>query len=322
MVVTMKEKMEATNSAIIPRSGGGDAAPPTILNSLTVDVEDYYQVTGFENCVYRAEWDRFESRVVANTHRVLEILASAGVSGTFFVLGWVAEHFPELVRAIRAAGHEIGCHSFWHRLVYLQAPEEFRYDLRRARDVLQDIIGEPVTAYRAPSFSITRRSLWALDILIEEGFTCDSSIFPTVHDRYGLTGAPLAPHVIRRAAGEIWEFPLPVYRRLGHPWPIGGGGYLRLYPYVLTRHGLRAINREGRPFAVYLHPWELDPEQPHLRAAGLNPAAHFRHYLNLRRTEKRLLKLLGDFHFGTMANVLAGLRSRDELHTWDLAVAA
>jgi polysaccharide deacetylase family protein (PEP-CTERM system associated) len=335
MVVTMKENTETTNAGIIPWYGTGNAgvplaaSPPVprqaaggtsgIQNALTVDVEDYYQVSGFENCVYRAEWDRFESRVVANTHGVLEILGSAGVHGTFFVLGWVAEHFPELVRAIRAAGHEIGCHSFWHRLVYLQAPDEFRFDLRRARQVLQDIIGEPVTAYRAPSFSITRRSLWALDILIEEGFTCDSSIFPTVHDRYGLAGAPLEPHALRRPAGEIWEFPLPVYRRLGHPWPIGGGGYLRLYPYFLTRHGLRAINAEGRPFAVYLHPWELDPDQPQLATGRL---ATFRHYVNLRRTKKRLKKLLADFQFGTMEEVLAGLRVRDQLPTWDLALAA
>jgi polysaccharide deacetylase family protein (PEP-CTERM system associated) len=317
----MMESTDGAKSSIIPFSGLTQDGRSPILNALTVDVEDYYQVSGFEKCVYRADWDRFESRVVANTYQVLEILSSAGVRGTFFILGWVAERFPELIRTIRAAGHEIGCHSFWHRLAYLQAPEEFRYDLRRARDVLQQILGEAVVAYRAPSFSITRRSLWALDILIEEGFTCDSSIFPTVHDRYGLAGAPLPPHVIRRGAGKIWEFPLPVYRRLGHPWPIGGGGYLRLYPYALTRHGLRAINAEGRPFVVYLHPWEVDPDQPPL-PMPLNLAAHFRHYVNLKRTKTRLLKLLGDFRFTTMAEVLAGLHAREELPTWDLAAAA
>jgi polysaccharide deacetylase family protein (PEP-CTERM system associated) len=291
----------------------------SILNALTVDVEDYYQVTGFENRVYRAEWDQLESRVVASTRLILDVLQSRGVRGTFFVLGWVAERFPDLVRAIHAAGHEIGCHGFWHRVVYQQAPEEFRHDLQRARDVLQEVIGLPVTAFRAPCFSITRRSLWALDILIEEGFTCDSSVFPTVHDRYGLPDAPLEPHRIRRPAGCLWEFPLPVYRRLGHPWPIGGGGYLRLYPYPLTRYGLRSINAQGRPFAVYVHPWELDPGQPQLASS---PLQAFRHYVNLRRTKSRLEKLLQDFRFGTMQEVLAKLDAREGLQTWDFSIAA
>ena len=296
-----------------------DSARPLMLNALTVDVEDYYQVTGFENCVYRADWDQLESRVVASTHILLDVLRAAGVSGTFFILGWVAERFPELIRNIFREGHEIGCHGYWHRVVYQQAPDEFRHDLRRARDAIQQIIGETVTAYRAPCFSITRRSLWALDILIEEGFNCDSSIYPTVHDRYGMAEAPLAPHRIRRAAGSLWEFPLPVYRRLGHPWPIGGGGYLRLYPYAVTRHGLRAINDQGRPFAVYVHPWELDPDQP-LLAPG--PLRAFRHYVNLGRTKSRIVNLLKDFRFGKMHEVLAGIEADEELENWDLASAA
>src|SRR5439155_5015984 len=307
-----------TSVATGPATFAGRTAGP-ILNALTVDVEDYYQVTGFENCVFRAEWDQLESRVVANTKVILELLRSHGVRGTFFILGWVAERFPALVRAIHAAGHEIGCHGFWHRVVYQQAPEEFRHDLRRARDVLQDVIGLPVTAFRAPCFSITRRSLWALDILLEEGFTCDSSVFPTVHDRYGLLEAPLEPHRIRRPAGSLWEFPLPVYRRLGHPWPIGGGGYLRLYPYALTRYGLRSINAQGRPFAVYVHPWELDPDQPQLSPG---PVQAFRHYVNLGRTKSRLEKLLQDFRFGTIQEVLAGLETREQLKTWDFGIAA
>jgi polysaccharide deacetylase family protein (PEP-CTERM system associated) len=289
------------------------------LNALTVDVEDYYQVTGFEKCVFRADWDRLESRVVANTQAVLDLLRSGGVHGTFFILGWVAERFPGLIRQIHAEGHEIGCHGFWHRVVYQQAPDEFRHDLQRARDALQDIIGVPVTAYRAPCFSITRRSLWALDILVEEGFTCDSSIFPTVHDRYGLLDAPLEPHRIRRPAGSLWEFPLPVLRRLGHPWPIGGGGYFRLYPYSLTRYGLRSINAEGRSFAAYIHPWELDPDQPQL---ALGPFRAFRHYVNLGRTKSRLEKLIRDFRFGPIRQVLAELDTQDELKTWDFGIAA
>jgi polysaccharide deacetylase family protein (PEP-CTERM system associated) len=257
--------------------------------------------------------------VVASTQIILDVLRSAKVSGTFFILGWVAERFPDLIRAVFSEGHEIGCHGYWHRVVYHQAPDEFRHDLRRARDAIQQLIGESVTAYRAPCFSITRRSLWALDILIEEGFTCDSSIYPTVHDRYGLAGAPLAPHRICRPGGSLWEFPLPVYRRLGHPWPIGGGGYLRLYPYALTRHGLRAINNQGRPFAVYVHPWELDPEQPLLTPS---PLRAFRHYVNLGRTKARLVKLLKDFRFGTMKEVLAGLETNEHIENWNLASAA
>jgi polysaccharide deacetylase family protein (PEP-CTERM system associated) len=241
------------------------------------------------------------------------------VHGTFFILGWVAERFPGLIRQIHAEGHEIGCHGFWHRVVYQQAPDEFRHDLQRARDALQDIIGVPVTAYRAPCFSITRRSLWALDILVEESFTCDSSIFPTVHDRYGLPDAPLEPHRIRRPAGSLWEFPLPVLRRLGHPWPIGGGGYFRLYPYSLTRYGLRSINAEGRSFAAYIHPWELDPDQPQL---ALGPVRAFRHYVNLGRTKSRLEKLIRDFRFGPIRQVLAELDAQEELKTWEFDIAA
>jgi polysaccharide deacetylase family protein (PEP-CTERM system associated) len=290
-----------------------------VLNALTVDVEDYYHVSAFETCVDRASWDDYEPRVAAGTRKILDALDDAGVRGTFFVLGWVAERHPELVRTIHAAGHEVGCHSFWHRLVYEQTPEAFREDLRRARDLLEDLTGSPVRAYRAPSFSIIRRSLWALDILIEEGFAIDSSIYPTHHDRYGLAGAPLQPHRIPRPLGEIWEFPMPVYRRLGYPLPVGGGGYLRLYPYAFTRHGLRSINGEGRPFVVYVHPWELDPGQPRLAPGRLRA---FRHYVNLHRTEKRLTGLLRDFRFGTVSEVLAGLAGRGELTRWDLARAA
>jgi polysaccharide deacetylase family protein (PEP-CTERM system associated) len=286
---------------------------PRLLNALTVDVEDYYHVSGFEGCVDRADWDRFEPRIVASTHKILDALDAASVRATFFILGWVAERQPGLVRDISAAGHEIGCHSYWHRLIYEQTPAAFREDVRRVRGALQNLVGRPVVAYRAPSFSITRRSLWALDVLIEEGFRYDSSIFPTRHDRYGLPGAPLAPHRIVRPAGEIREFPMPVYRGLGYPLPVGGGGYFRLYPYAVTRHGLRAINAAGRPFAVYVHPWEFDPGQPRLAPGRMRA---FRHYVNLCRTEGRLARLLRDFSFGTMGDVFATLAGG--LDTWDL----
>ena len=280
------------------------------LNALTIDVEDYYHVSGFEGCVSRAQWDSFESRVVASTRRLLDRLDEAGVTATFFVLGWVAKRNPRLVRAIHDAGHEIGCHSYWHHLIYEQTPVEFRADLRRGRDVLEDALGLPVRAYRAPSFSITRDSLWALDILAEEGFQFDSSIYPTHHDRYGIAGTPLGPHRIERPAGTLWEFPPPVWRILGYPLPVGGGGYFRLYPYALTRRALRAINAAGRPFAFYLHPWELDPDQPRLNPGW---SRSFRHYVNLHRTEERLVRLLRDFAFGPLSAVLEPYHENEEV---------
>ncbi len=276
-----------------------------ILNALTVDVEDYYHVTAFEGCAPRARWDSYESRVVPSTEKVLRILEEAGVRGTFFVLGWVAERFPRLVRAVRRAGHEVGCHSYWHRRVCKQTPDEFRGDLCEARDVLQDILGERVTAYRAPTYSILRDNLWALDVLIEEGFTLDSSIYPTHHDRYGIPGFRPEPHEIRRAKGSITEFPAAIYRWCGYPLPVGGGGYFRLYPYALTRHGLRAVNAAGRPFMAYFHPWEFDPGQPRMPVGRLT---RFRHYVNLHRTDARLRRLLRDFRFGTMSEALAACR--------------
>lgn len=275
--------------------------PRPLLNALTIDVEDYYHVSGFDHCLSRRQWDDLPARVGDSTRRVLDRLAEAGVHGTFFILGWVAERQPGLVRAIRDAGHEIGCHGYAHRLIYEQTPQQFRVDLRLARLVLEDIIGEKVAAYRAPSFSITNRSLWALDILLEEGFLFDSSIYPTHHDRYGIAGTPLQPYRIERAGGNLWEFPPPIWRLMKYPLPIGGGGYFRLYPYRLTCRGLRAINASGRPFAVYLHPWEFDPEQPRLRPGMMRA---FRHYVGLHRTEARLVRLLQDFRFGTMSEAL------------------
>jgi polysaccharide deacetylase family protein (PEP-CTERM system associated) len=279
----------------LPKEGAETA--PT-LNALTIDVEDYYHVANLERCVRRAEWDQYPSRVEGSTRRLLDVLAAEGVRATFFVLGWVAQRRPALVRAIRAAGHEVGCHSHLHRLVYEQSSREFRADLRRARGVLRDVLGEDVVAYRAPCFSITTRSQWALDVLAEEGIQIDSSIYPTHHDRYGIPGTPLGPHAIERPAGTLWEFPPPVWKVCRYPLPVGGGGYFRLYPYALTRHALRKINAVGRPFAVYLHPWELDPAQPRLRPGRL---AAFRHYVNLHRTEGRLVRLLRDFAFDTLS---------------------
>ncbi len=277
-----------------------------MLNAFTVDVEDYFQVTNFEGVVARSQWAQLETRVVANTHRLLELLAAQNVTGTFFVLGWVADRFPQLIRDIHAAGHELACHSYWHHLVYEQTPEEFRTDLRRARQAIEDAAGHSVTAYRAPSFSITRRSLWALEILVEEGFTLDSSIFPTRHDRYGIPGTEPRLHKIQTPAGPIWEFPLAIKQLGRYSLPVSGGGYFRLYPFSLTRHCLASLNRSAQAFSFYVHPWEVDPLQP--RIIGGSRLSRFRHYVNLGGTERKLRKLLASFRFGTMSQVLAAQR--------------
>jgi len=275
-----------------------------ILNAFTVDVEDYYQVSAFERHVDRDHWDRWESRVVANTHRILRLLEKHHVRATFFVLGWTGHKYPHLVRDIHRSGHEIGSHSYWHRLVYDLSPEEFLADLRLSRDVLQNAIGEPVTAYRAPSFSITKRSLWALEILAEEGFRVDSSVFPIYHDRYGIPGAEPRLHRIATRRGALWEFPAAVVRLAGMNVPVGGGGYFRLYPLRWSIYCLKRINRVARePFVFFVHPWEIDPEQPRIPAASRK--SRLRHYVNLKKNEKKLGELLEAFRFGPLGDVVA-----------------
>lgn len=275
----------------------------TILNAFTVDVEDYYHVSAFERDVDRADWDRYESRVEGNTRRVLELLRAHGVRATFFVLGWVAERFPDLVREIHAQGHEIGAHSYWHRLIYRTSPDEFREDLVRVRDLLAKLTGAEVVSYRAPSFSITGESWWAFRILAEEGFRFDSSVFPIRHDRYGVPGANRAIHRIDTPAGAIWEFPMSVRRVAWLNVPVSGGGYFRLYPLRWSLRWLRAVNAgEGRPFVFYVHPWELDPHQP--RIPTRSRLSRVRHYLNLGRTERRLEALLAEFRFGRLCDVI------------------
>lgn len=266
-----------------------------IINAMTVDVEDYYQVSAFERVVPREAWPTFESRVSANTDRLLGIFAEAGVRGTFFVLGWEAERDPAIVRRIAAAGHEVASHGTGHRLVYDQSPEEFREDVRRARGVLQAASGQAVNGYRAPSFSITGRSLWALDVLADEGYTYDTSIFPIRHDRYGIPTAPRHPHRVRPG---LLEVPASTIRLAGQNLPVAGGGYFRLLPYWWTRFGIRRLNdAEGKPAIFYVHPWEVDPGQPRLDASRLS---RFRHYRNLAETEGRLRRLLSEFQFGTI----------------------
>lgn len=279
--------------------GNGRRSP---LNVFSVDVEDYFHVNAFSRHVDRRTWPDYESRVVRNTHRVLEILEQYQVRGTFFVLGWVAAEHPQLVRAIQRSGHEIGCHSFWHRSVFDLTPEEFREDLLQGAKAIEEITGERVTAFRAPNFSITERSLWALDILIEEGFRYDSSIFPIYHDTYGIPQARRYPYTIERSQDVLAEFPPSVYRLWKLNIPVGGGGYFRLYPSRLSTYWLRRINqRDERPFMFYVHPWELDPDQPRLPAPW---RSRFRHYKNLDKTEQKLHQLLGRFRFGRLSEAI------------------
>jgi polysaccharide deacetylase family protein (PEP-CTERM system associated) len=273
-----------------------------MLNAMTIDVEDYFHVSAFADVVPQSQWLSYESRVCRSTARLLDILEQAGVHATFFVLGWVAEQFPELVKRIHGAGHELASHSYDHGLVYAKNPESFRADLRRAKRVIEDASGVAVSGYRAPSYSVVDQSLWALDVLIDEGYTFDSSIYPIRHDRYGIPTWPRHAHRVERGGGGLWELPGSTVRHLGTNFPMGGGGYFRLLPYGWTSQGIRRLNEvEGRPAIFYLHPWEVDPEQPRLRASALS---RFRHYTNLDQTESRLRRLLREFRFGTISQVL------------------
>lgn len=269
--------------------------------TFTVDVEDYFQVSSFSSVISTDDWDHYECRVEANTRRVLEIAAKESTTGTFFILGWVAERYPDLVKEIQNAGHEIGCHSHWHQLVYELGPDRFRFDLRESRDILQQITGNPVTMYRSPSFSITKESLWALDILVEEGFTIDSSIYPVRHDRYGIPDSPTSPYKIQTQAGPIVQVPGMVCSVGKTNIPVGGGGYLRLLPWFVTERMLRRVRQQNRPLNVYIHPWEFDPEQPRIQASM---KSKFRHYQNLKTTAPKITQMLQTFDLTTMSRVV------------------
>ena len=273
---------------------------------MTIDVEDYFHVSAFEQVVLRDQWAQLESRVCANTERLLRLFEAHGVTATFFVLGCVAEHFPGLVTNIARLGHEIASHGYDHRLVYDQTALAFREDVRRAKAVLEDLTGAAVDGYRAPSYSITERTPWAFDVLIEEGHRYDASVFPIRHDRYGIPGAPRHPHVVSRSGGTLVEAPGSTIRVGPVNLPVAGGGYFRLLPYWWTRWGINRLNRvEGCPAIFYLHPWEIDPGQPRLPA---DPLGRFRHYRNLDRTEDRLRQLLGDFRFDAVRSAIAAVR--------------
>ena len=308
-----------------------------MINALTIDVEDYFHVSAFEMCITRKDWDNYPLRVEGNTRRILDILDEFQVKATFFVLGWVAERCPALVKGIAQKGHEVASHGYGHQRVYNQTREEFRHDVRRSKKLLEDLCGTLVCGYRAPSYSISMHTLWAYDELLEAGYQYDSSVFPIHHDLYGIPDWPRFPFTVEKGFDSQWrpvreqhtayrvqgsavndscslfpvpcsmtEIPITTLSLGGKKIPIAGGGYFRLFPYPFTKWGLRRINElEGRPFIFYLHPWEIDPEQPRISKAGLKSRS--RHYLNLRRTEGRLRSLLSDFSFSKVKDIFPDL---------------
>lgn len=275
-----------------------------MVNAMTIDVEDWFHVAAFFNNISRDDWPTLPYRAEKNTDRILQMLADRQGKATFFVLGWVAQRSPGLIRRIHSAGHEIACHGMSHEFVYRQDPEVFRRETREAKQLLEDATGAEVTGYRASTYSITQSALWALDILVEEGFDYDSSIFPVRHPQYGIPGAQRAPGVLKTLKGRsIVEFPLTTARLGPIELPVAGGGYFRILPYWLTSAGLRSVNeREKRPFIFYFHPWEIDPGQP--RVTGASLSSRLRHYTNLKLCESRLEKLLQDFQFTSARDVL------------------
>jgi polysaccharide deacetylase family protein (PEP-CTERM system associated) len=274
-----------------------------ILNAMTVDVEDYFHVAALAQSIDRAKWGEMEYRAEASTRRLLDLFEQSNIRATFFVLGWVAKRSPDLVREIARRGHEVASHGMSHKLVFNQTPEEFSSETYESKALLEDLIGAPVLGYRASTYSITNRSLWALDILHEAGFAYDSSIFPIRHDVYGIPDAPQIPSRIPTPKGaSMVEFPMSTAPMFGTRIPVSGGGYFRILPYWLTRRGLMKLNIElARPFIFYLHPWEVDPEQPRIRTSW---KSRLRHYTNLDRCEARLRRLVGEFRFGRVRDVL------------------
>lgn len=288
----------------------------TMVNMLSIDVEDYFHVSAFERISPPSSWGDFECRVERNTDCVLELLAEHDMRATFFILGWVAQFSPQLVRKIAALGHEIASHGYGHQRVPTQSRADFRTDIRTSKLLLEDLSGMAVKGYRAPSYSIGHDSLWAFDELVEAGYVYDSSVFPVQHDFYGIADWPRFSFPLQRTGSGGWvpgcaddgscaivEVPISTLNRGGRNLPIAGGGYFRLYPYALTRAGLRQINaREQRPFLFYIHPWEFDPGQPRMKNAGMK--SRFRHYLNLDKTQKRFARLLQDFRFAAISDIL------------------
>jgi polysaccharide deacetylase family protein (PEP-CTERM system associated) len=272
-----------------------------LRNALSIDVEDYFQVSAFAHHVDRAAWDEIPRRVERNVDRLLALLERHGAHATFFTLGWIAERHPQMVTRIAAAGHEVASHGYAHRRATELDPGAFADDVGRAKRILEDITGAPVNGYRAPSFSIGRRNLWAFDTLSAAGYRYSSSVYPVRHDHYGMPEAPRFPY---RARPDLVEIPVTTARVFGQNLPAGGGGYFRLAPYEISRWAIRRVNeQDGRPAIFYCHPWEFDPAQP--RVAGVGWKTRFRHYVNLDRTEARLERLLRDFRWDRVDRVFS-----------------
>jgi len=282
-----------------------------MINALTVDVEEYFHVMAFEKVIDPADWDNLQSRVMYTIPRILELFGEYGVHGTFFVLGWVAERHPSLVKNIVLHGHEVASHGYGHRLVPRLGPDAFRADIRKSKKIIEDITGSKILGYRAPSYSITRNCLWAFDILQEEGFSYDSSLFPIHHDLGGMPGAMRFPHWLEWGGGRILEFPFSTVKIGSLVLPVAGGGYMRLVPAWVTALGIDRINNYDRqPAALYFHPWEIDPEQPRVRSSLLS---RFRHYQNLRSTIRKIEVILGKFQFAPMKDIIDKIRTNLEV---------
>ena len=277
------------------------ASPSPVRNALTIDVEDYFQVSAFAPHIDRADWPRLECRVEANIERILLLLERRRIHATFFTLGWIAERYPAMLRRVAQAGHEVASHGYGHLRASEQSPAQFAEDVRRSKAILEQLTGQAVLGYRAPSFSIGAANLWAFDILQQAGYRYSSSIYPIRHDHYGM---PASPRFAWRPRGPhgMLELPVSTVRLRGRNWPAGGGGYFRLLPYVLSRWLLRRINSlDGQAGIFYFHPWELDPGQP--RPPGLGARTRFRPYLNLGRMEARLARLTADFTWDRMDRI-------------------
>jgi polysaccharide deacetylase family protein (PEP-CTERM system associated) len=270
------------------------------IHCLSFDVEEHFQVSAFWSASRRRQWDQFESRVESNTRRIADILAQKKTQATFFVLGWVAERYPGLIKALADQGHEIASHGYGHELVAMQTPEQFRQDVRRAKEILENLTGKPIIGYRAPSFSITAETLWALSILVEEGHQYDSSIYDRFQ-RAEKAGIREGSYSIDTAAGRIWEVSPSTMNLCGIQLPVAGGGYFRFLPYAASKTFLRQLEKKGAQLVMYFHPWEIDPEQPRMDGPWLS---RFRHYINLHKTENRLICLLQDFRFAPIREVI------------------
>lgn len=271
------------------------------MHCLSFDIEEHFQVAAFDSPARRRQWHSLESRVERSTERILECLDEQQVKATMFVLGWVAEQCPQLVRRMAEAGHEIASHGYGHDLITVLTRDQFREDIKRAKAVLEDIVGNPVIGYRAPTFTITQETLWALPILIEEGYAYDSSIFPVYHDQYGIPGANPSPHLLSTHSGSLWEVP-PSTCKVG--WtrvPVAGGGYFRFFPLWVLLSLMRKVEREGESLVFYLHPWEFDHDQPRMSGPL---RSRFRHYFNLGKTEERFRQLLKQFPFAPIREAL------------------